>query len=139
MKKPACISVRDGLVLATIQYLRNFDTICLVFLYLFFIPSSWSLTVFDLGKFTGLFIAAKKAFFCKRTLQWLFSRKPFAYKVPWHMFRSSHFCFWFLVTFGNKVTKIRKYYVIFVYILQGKMGKTEKNRKKIRQLKWPKY
>ena len=25
--------------------------------------------------------------------------------------------------------KIRKYYVIFVYILQGKMGKTEKNRK----------
>ena len=39
-------------------------------------------------------------------------------------FRSSHF--WFLVTFGDKVTKI---YVIFVYILQGKMGKTEKNRK----------
>ena len=27
--------------------------------------------------------------------------------------------------------KIRKYYVIFVYILQGKMGKTEKKRKKI--------
>ena len=25
--------------------------------------------------------------------------------------------------------KIHKYYVIFVYILQGKMGKTEKNRK----------
>ena len=39
------------------------------------------------------------------------------------------FRFWFLVTFGDKVTKIRKYYVIFVYILQGKMGKTEKNRK----------
>ena len=36
------------------------------------------------------------------------------------------FCFWFLVTFGDEVTKIRKYYVIFVYILQGKMGKTEK-------------
>ena len=34
-----------------------------------------------------------------------------------------------MVTFGNEVTKIRKYYVIFVYILQGKMGKTEKNRK----------
>ena len=34
--------------------------------------------------------------------------------------------FLFLVTFGNKVTKIRKYYVIFVYILQGKMGKMEK-------------
>ena len=27
----------------------------------------------------------------------------------------------------------------FVYILQGKMGKTEKPRKKIVQLKWPKY
>ena len=25
--------------------------------------------------------------------------------------------------------KLQKYYVIFVYILQGKMGKTEKNRK----------
>ena len=43
------------------------------------------------------------------------------------MFRSSHF--WFLVTFGDEVTKIRKYYIIFVYILQGKMGKTEKKRK----------
>ena len=55
------------------------------------------------------------------------------------MFRSSHFSFLVLVTFGNEVTKIRKYYVIFVYILQGKMGKTEKNGKKITQLKWPKY
>ena len=45
------------------------------------------------------------------------------------------FRFWFLVTFGDKVTKILKHYVIFVYILQGKMGKTEKNRKKITQLK----
>ena len=32
-------------------------------------------------------------------------------------------------------TKLQKYYVIFVYILQGKMGKTGKNRKKIMQLK----
>ena len=39
------------------------------------------------------------------------------------------FRFWFLVTFGDQLTKIRKYYVIFVYILQGKMGKTEKKRK----------
>ena len=31
--------------------------------------------------------------------------------------------FWSLL-----VTKLRKYYIIFVYILQGKMGKTEKNR-----------
>ena len=37
------------------------------------------------------------------------------------------------------VTKIQKYSVIFVYILQGQMGKTEKTRKKIMQLKWPKY
>ena len=49
------------------------------------------------------------------------------------------FRFWFLVTFGDKVMKIQKYYIIFVYILQGKMGKTEKNGKKITQLKWPKY
>ena len=33
----------------------------------------------------------------------------------------------------------RKYYKILVYILQEKMGKTEKNGKKITQLKWPKY
>ena len=43
------------------------------------------------------------------------------------------FCFWFLVNFDDEVTKI------FVYILQGKMGKTEKNGKKITNLKWPKY
>ena len=45
------------------------------------------------------------------------------------MFRSSHFSFLDLVTFGEEVMKIRKYYVIFVYILQGKIGKTEKNWK----------
>ena len=49
------------------------------------------------------------------------------------------FGFSFLVTFGDQVTKIWKYYVIFVYILQSKMGKTEKNEEKITQLKWPKY
>ena len=43
------------------------------------------------------------------------------------LFRSSHFSF--LVTFGDEVTKIWKYYLIFVYILQGKMGKMEKNWK----------
>ena len=32
-----------------------------------------------------------------------------------------------------------QYYVIFVYVLQGNMGKTEKNQKQITQLKWPKY
>ena len=46
------------------------------------------------------------------------------------MFRSSHFSF--LVTFGNKVMKIWNYYVIFVYILQGKMGKMEKTERKLR-------
>ena len=49
------------------------------------------------------------------------------------------FRFWFLVTFGNEVMKIQKDYIIVVYILQGKMGKTEKTGKKITQLKWPKY
>ena len=39
------------------------------------------------------------------------------------------FRFWLLVTFGDEVTKIRKCYVIFVYILQGKMGKMVKTRK----------
>ena len=34
-----------------------------------------------------------------------------------------------MVTFGDEVTKIRKHYIIFVYILQGKMGKTEKKQK----------
>ena len=34
----------------------------------------------------------------------------------------------FLV-FGHLLTKLRKYYIIFVYILLDKMGKTEKNRK----------
>ena len=37
--------------------------------------------------------------------------------------------FWFFVNFGDEVMKIQKNYVIFVYILQGKMGKTEKKLK----------
>jgi hypothetical protein len=41
------------------------------------------------------------------------------------------FRYLFLVTIGDKVSKKRKYYVVFVYILQGKMGKTEKTGKKI--------
>ena len=40
-----------------------------------------------------------------------------------------HPFFWSLVIFGDEVMKIRKYCVIFVYILQGKMGKTEKKLK----------
>jgi len=46
-----------------------------------------------------------------------------------HCFVHPIFRFWFLVTFGDKVMTIRKYYVIFLYILEGKMGKTEKNWK----------
>ena len=42
-------------------------------------------------------------------------------------FSHPKFRFWFLVTFGDEVTKIWKYYEFFVYILQSKMGKTEKN------------
>ena len=38
------------------------------------------------------------------------------------------FCFWFLGHFWRRCYENTK---IFVYILQGKMGKTEKNRKKI--------
>ena len=60
-------------------------------------------------------------------------------RKPTLCFVHSIFRFWFLVTFGHEVMKMRKYYVIFVYILQGKMGKTGKNRKKITQLKSLKY
>ena len=49
------------------------------------------------------------------------------------MFGSSHFSF--LVTFDDEVRKIQKYYVIFVYILQGKMGKTETNGEKYQKPK----
>ena len=49
------------------------------------------------------------------------------------------FRFWFLVTFGDEVTKIRKCYIIFVYILQSKMGKMDKTEKMIMQQRWPKY
>ena len=59
----------------------------------------------------------------------------------WGSFKNILLCFvhpifrcWFLVTFDDEVTKKRKYYVIFVYILLGKMGKTGKNGKKIMQL-----
>ena len=46
------------------------------------------------------------------------------------MFVPPIFHFWFLVTFGDKVLKIRKYYVICVYVLQGKMGKTWRREKR---------
>ena len=34
-----------------------------------------------------------------------------------------------MVTFGNEVKKIQKYYVIFAYVLQGKMGKISKTKR----------
>ena len=49
------------------------------------------------------------------------------------MFRSSHF--WFLITFGDEVRKIQKYYVFFACILQGKMGKIDRNWKENRATK----
>ena len=52
------------------------------------------------------------------------------------MFRSSHF--WFLVTFGDEVMKIQKYYVLFVYILQGKTEKKQKENHATKVTKIPK-
>ena len=40
---------------------------------------------------------------------------------------------------GEEAANIQKYYVIFVYILKGKIGKTEKTGKEIMQVKWWKY
>ena len=51
------------------------------------------------------------------------------------MFRLSHFSFLVFGHFWQQTYKITKILVIFVYILQSKVGKTEKNGKKIMQLK----
>ena len=55
----------------------------------------------------------------------------------------SHLCFvhpsfrfWFLVTFGNKDTKIQKYYIIFIYVLQDKQITNEKKSVKISKKWW---
>ena len=46
------------------------------------------------------------------------------------LFTNVVFIPFFVVGFWSVLAiKLQKYYVIFVYILQGKMGKTEKNRK----------
>ena len=62
-------------------------------------------------------------------------RKVIRYIFPILYFVHPIFCYRFLVTFGDQVTKIQKYYVIFLYILQVKMDKTEKNGMKVMQLK----
>ena len=64
--------------------------------------------------------------------------KKIAIPLCIYCFISSIFGFWFLVTFGDEVIKIRKYYVIFVYILQGKMGKTKKKNHTTKVTKIPK-
>ena len=61
------------------------------------------------------------------------SRIPAACKSSCLLFCSSHF--WFLVTFVDEVMKIQKYYIIFIYILQGEMSQTENKEKKITQPK----
>ena len=48
------------------------------------------------------------------------------------MFRSSHFSILVFVTSDDEVTKIQKYHIISVYILQGKMGKPKKTERKSR-------
>jgi len=47
------------------------------------------------------------------------------------MFRLSHFSFFVFGHFWRRSYENKKYYVIFDDILQGKLGKTEKNGKKI--------
>ena len=49
------------------------------------------------------------------------------------------FRFGFWVTFGDEVTKIQKYYIINVYILQGKMEKNRNENHTIKVTKILKY
>ena len=60
------------------------------------------------------------------------------------LFENCDFCFvhpifryWFLVTFGDEVTKIWKYYTIFVYILQDRKNQIENRATKVTKI--PKY
>ena len=66
-------------------------------------------------------------------LLFLLSGCPF--KIRNSCFFHPIFGFGFFVTFGDKVKKIQKYYVIFVSFLQGKMVEVEKNRKENRATK----
>ena len=49
------------------------------------------------------------------------------------------FRLWFLVTFGDEVTKIWKYSIIFVYILHSRWARRKKRKENHAELKWPKY
>ena len=66
------------------------------------------------------------SFLFKKDLVGFFFAVRVTFMLPDMCFVHPTFRFWFLVTYDDKVTKIQKYYVIFVYILQGKMGKTQK-------------
>ena len=77
---------------------------------------------------------ARSEKWCKRIYQVLFD---FFLKI--HVIFASFSPFLVFWLWSLLATKLQKYYVIFVYILKGKMGKTEKTGKKITQLKWPKY
>ena len=59
-----------------------------------------------------------------RTVSWYLTKVCCGTLRSLLMFRSSHFLFF--VTYGNKVTKIWKYYVIFVYICNAKWARWKK-------------
>ena len=67
--------------------------------------------------------------------KYIHSRSPLVVEFANLMFRSSHF--WFLVTFGDKTTKIFLNLCSHFARQDGQDGK--KPWKKITQLKWPKY
>ena len=63
--------------------------------------------------------------------EWLLqhrSSSSHVFTIPEYMFRSSHISFLVFGYFCRQSYENTKYYVIFVYILQGKMGKTEKRK-----------
>ena len=76
------------------------------------------------GMFSGTFFQKGKTGESKKRCIFLCPLLNF-WSLP---IRSFHFLF--LVTFGDadEGIKTQKYYLIFVYILQGKMGKSEKNK-----------
>ena len=54
------------------------------------------------------------------------------------MFRSSHFCFWFMVTFGNEVTKILRNLCLHFARQDGQDGKNGKKNQATTVTKIPK-
>ena len=98
--------------------------------------NSWKIQHFD--RFFPFFFCEEAIFPNSEALFLILSNKRFYFSkiliktkfvsfIPFFVFG-----FWSL---GNEVTKIQKYCVIFVYILQGKMSKTEKNWKENHAIK----